>query len=212
MSSSHPTRAGVVALARAWLGTPYHHQASALGAGADCIGLVRGVYRSLYGSEAMPVPAYSRDWAEATGEETLLSVARLQLTEIEPRNARAGDVLVFRYRPRFVAKHAGILASDPSAPTLIHAIEGAPVEVVKARDALALAPTEEHRAQCVGVLLVRPRGQTPGSAVVEVVVDEAFQGRHLVPVEELDGHGLALSERLVRSAWNGRSPKSIALQ
>jgi cell wall-associated NlpC family hydrolase len=44
------TRARVVALARTWLGTPYHHQASLRGAGADCLGLLRGVYAELYGA------------------------------------------------------------------------------------------------------------------------------------------------------------------
>ncbi|MGH8585287.1 MAG: NlpC/P60 family protein [Gammaproteobacteria bacterium] len=37
------TRADVVAVARTWLGTPYHHQASIKGVGADCIGFVKGV-------------------------------------------------------------------------------------------------------------------------------------------------------------------------
>ena len=39
-------RARVVAEARMWIGTPYVHQASALGAGCDCLGLVRGVWRA----------------------------------------------------------------------------------------------------------------------------------------------------------------------
>ena len=59
------TRSRIVALARAWLGTPYHHQASVRGVGADCVGLVRGIWRELYGSEAEALPAYTRDWAEA---------------------------------------------------------------------------------------------------------------------------------------------------
>ena len=37
--------AAVVAAARRWLGTPYRHQASVRGEGADCLGLVRGVWR-----------------------------------------------------------------------------------------------------------------------------------------------------------------------
>ena len=66
-------RAQITTLARGWLGTPYHHQASLKGVGTDCIGLVRGIYRELYGGEAEAIPAYSRDWAEATGEETLIA-------------------------------------------------------------------------------------------------------------------------------------------
>ena len=37
------TREMVVAEAREWLDTPFHHQASVKGAGCDCIGLVKGV-------------------------------------------------------------------------------------------------------------------------------------------------------------------------
>ena len=70
------TRARVVALARGWIWTPYHHQASCRGVGADCLGLVRGVWRELYGFDAEPTPAYSRDWAEADGTESLLAGAR----------------------------------------------------------------------------------------------------------------------------------------
>jgi hypothetical protein len=42
-------RVGVVAAARGWLGTPYRHQASVRGEGADCLGLVRGVWREVVG-------------------------------------------------------------------------------------------------------------------------------------------------------------------
>ena len=57
------TRDDVVAVARTWLGTPYHHQASLKGVGTDCLGLVRGVLCELYGDHAEEPPAYSRDWA-----------------------------------------------------------------------------------------------------------------------------------------------------
>ncbi|MEZ0302021.1 MAG: NlpC/P60 family protein [Hyphomicrobiaceae bacterium] len=117
-------RPHIVALARSWLGTPYHHQASVKGAGVDCVGLIRGVWRELYGRDAEAAPAYTRDWAEATGRETLLEAARHHLIEIDPSAAAPGDVLVFRYRGSSVAKHAAILATPD---TMIHAMEGAPV-------------------------------------------------------------------------------------
>ena len=41
----------VVLAARAWIGTPYLHQASVKGAGCDCLGLLRGVWRELRGEE-----------------------------------------------------------------------------------------------------------------------------------------------------------------
>ena len=45
--------AAVVAAARSWLGTPYRHQASLKGAGADCLGVVRGVWRELVGPDGL---------------------------------------------------------------------------------------------------------------------------------------------------------------
>ena len=42
-------RAEILSEARDWLGTPYRHQASLKGAGCDCLGLVRGVWRALEG-------------------------------------------------------------------------------------------------------------------------------------------------------------------
>ncbi len=115
---THP----IVALARRWIGTPYHHQASVCGVGCDCLGLVRGVYRDATGRDPESPPAYSRDWAEARGLETMLDAAARHLTLVPIGHARPGHVLIFRLRADTVAKHAAILATDT---TMIHAIEGA---------------------------------------------------------------------------------------
>ncbi len=117
----------VVRIARQWIGTPYHHQASAKGIGTDCLGLVRGVWRELYGCEAEVPPAYSRDWAEASGIETMLLAASRHLISIRPEQLAAGDVVVFRIKPQMVAKHLGLMTS---AATMIHAMEGVPVSEV----------------------------------------------------------------------------------
>jgi NlpC/P60 family putative phage cell wall peptidase len=118
------TRWQIVAEARAWIGTPYRHQASLKGVGCDCLGLVRGVWRALIGAEPQRPPPYSRDWAEASGAETLAEAARAHLLEIDPAEFSPGDVLLFRYRAHYPAKHAAILA----APALmVHAHDGAAV-------------------------------------------------------------------------------------
>lgn len=103
--------------ARRWIGTPYRHQASRQGAGCDCLGLVRGVWRALYGADPGPTPAYSPDWSEPTGAERLLAAADATLARrIGP--LQPGDVLLFRMRRSGPAKHLGVL-SDAGA--LIHA-------------------------------------------------------------------------------------------
>ncbi|RME16877.1 MAG: peptidase [Alphaproteobacteria bacterium] len=116
--------ARVVAAARGWIGTPYVHQASARGAGTDCLGLVRGVWRELYGAEPAPVPAYTPDWGETGGRELLLEGVGALLDPVEPARAAPGDVLVFRMRAGAAAKHLGILAETGAGASFIHAYSG----------------------------------------------------------------------------------------
>lgn len=124
--------ADIVAVARGWLGTPYHHQAALKGVGCDCLGLVRGIYTELYGYTPEQPPPYSPDWAEASGRETMIEAARRHFLEIAPSDAKAGDVLVFRMRVGAVAKHCGIMSGGNALAghTFIHAIEGATVSEV----------------------------------------------------------------------------------
>ncbi|HEU0220829.1 MAG TPA: NlpC/P60 family protein [Paracoccaceae bacterium] len=114
----------VVAIARSWIGTPYRHQASCRGVGADCLGLVRGVWREIYGAEPEALPAYTPDWSEASGDEPLIGGARRHLMEVVPGDMRPGDVILFRMQRRAVAKHLGILAAMQDAFTIIHAYSG----------------------------------------------------------------------------------------
>ena len=119
------TRDQIVDAAREWLGTPYRHQASLQGAGADCLGLVRGVWRELLGDEPAALPAYTPDWAERMGDEQLLDAARRHLHEIAIGGAGRGDVLLFRMGPGCPAKHCAIVsAADPEACRIIHAYWG----------------------------------------------------------------------------------------
>jgi NlpC/P60 family putative phage cell wall peptidase len=111
----------IVALARAWIGTPYEHQASCRGAGTDCLGLLRGLWRELLGPEPEAVPAYTPDWSEPGRSEDLLAAAGRHLVPVTGE-ARPGDVLVLRMRDGGVAKHVGILARSPRGDaTLVHA-------------------------------------------------------------------------------------------
>ncbi len=114
-----------VAAARRWLGTPYRHQASVRGEGADCLGLVRGVWREGVGSEPEVPPPYQPDWAEVGGEETLLAAARRWLVERPVAEMRPGDVLLFRMAEGAPVKHCAILSAvDGPEPKMIHAYWG----------------------------------------------------------------------------------------
>ncbi|WP_199262160.1 NlpC/P60 family protein [Paracoccus binzhouensis] len=113
--------AAVVAAARGWIGTPYVHQGSVRGAGTDCLGLVRGIWRELYGAEPEAMPAYTPDWGEVGGVELLLGGAR-RFLEPAP-DERPGDVLVFRMRAGAVAKHMGIMAECGERASFVHAYD-----------------------------------------------------------------------------------------
>jgi NlpC/P60 family putative phage cell wall peptidase len=115
----------VVHLAEQWIGTPYRHQGAVLGVGCDCIGLIRGVWRTLYGAEPEVVPPYAADWAERGGDDRLLAAGlRLFGSPVSVAEMRPGDVLLFRWRPDCAAKHAGIFCG---ADRFIHAYEQAAV-------------------------------------------------------------------------------------
>lgn len=118
-------RLAVVAEARRWIGTPYRHQASLRGAGADCLGLVRGIWRATVGPEPEAPPPYSADWSEASGEERLLAAAMRHLVPIPLADAGPGDVLLFRMCPSAPAKHLAVLVSGGvEGGRIIHAYSG----------------------------------------------------------------------------------------
>lgn len=113
-----------VAEARRWIGTPYVHGASVKGAGTDCLGLVRGVWRALFNDEPEAVPPYSPDWGEPAGEEVLMRAALRHLVPKDIDAAAPGDVLLFRMRDRSIAKHLGIQGRCGSDSTFVHAYSG----------------------------------------------------------------------------------------
>ncbi|NQW13216.1 MAG: peptidase [Rhodobacter sp.] len=113
--------AEAVAIARDWIGTPYLHQASVKGAGADCLGLLRGVWRGLYGAEPELVPAYSPDWSEPSRDEALWRAAERHLLSKAIGDAVSSDVLLFRMAAGSVAKHLGIAGRVGPDASFIHA-------------------------------------------------------------------------------------------
>lgn len=120
-------RTAIIAEARTWIGTPYHHQASMKGAGCDCLGLVRGVWRGVYGTEPEVPPAYSRDWAEAHRQETLADAAGRHMRPVPTPDIQPGDVMLFALNERAPAKHCAIL-TEPER--MVHSYESHPVAEV----------------------------------------------------------------------------------
>ncbi|WP_299408971.1 peptidase [uncultured Roseobacter sp.] len=116
-----PMQEQIVTEARDWIGTPYVHQSAVKGAGTDCLGLLRGIWRTLHGSEPEEIPAYSMDWSEPQGEERLWTAALRHLQPKPLEDEAAGDVLLFRMRDSAVAKHLGVAGRLGDHASFIHA-------------------------------------------------------------------------------------------
>ena len=112
-------RSEIVWLARGWLGTPYRHQAATRGAGCDCLGLVRGVWRELFGDEPMAVPNYRADWRDVRHADSLQRAAETLL--VRAGSVQAGQVVLFRLGRTSAPRHCGILVAEDR---FVHAQEG----------------------------------------------------------------------------------------
>lgn len=120
-------RAEIVTAARGWIGTPYLHQASLKGAGADCLGLLRGIWREFLGTEPEQPGAYSPAWAELGDGDPLVEAAMRHLVARDDGLILPGSILLFRWRDHVPAKHCGIATG---ADRIIHAHDGASVAEV----------------------------------------------------------------------------------
>jgi NlpC/P60 family putative phage cell wall peptidase len=109
----------VVRAAQLFLGTPYRHQASVAGAGCDCLGLLRGVWRVLYGAEPEAMPPYRAGIRDPLNAGALRQAAE-RLLLADTNELAAGQVLLFRLHRAVEPKHCGIMVT---ADRFIHAQE-----------------------------------------------------------------------------------------
>lgn len=97
-------RAQVVATARSWLGTPFHHQARQRGVGVDCVGLVIGVARELaLVASDFDVTGYAR----VPDGVSFMLLAATYMTPIARTAMQAGDVVALSFDQD--AQHFGVL-------------------------------------------------------------------------------------------------------
>ena len=132
--------------AERWLGTPYRHGASARGISCDCLGLVRGVWRALYGREPEAPGTYAPDWAEVSTGDPMLEAAARHMTRRMSSVPMPGDLIVFRWRSGLAAKHLGIMAHDNR---FIHAYQGHSV--------MASALVPQWRKRIAGIFIFPER-------------------------------------------------------
>ena len=110
------TRAEVVAEARSWELTPYHHRARLKGIGVDCAQLPIAVYAAC-GLFPPFDPAYPADWMLHRGEELFLTAVLERGREIGRDELGPGDLALWRYGRCF--SHAGIVIEPP---VVLHAV------------------------------------------------------------------------------------------
>ncbi|MEE9272469.1 MAG: NlpC/P60 family protein [Robiginitomaculum sp.] len=115
------SRVDILEEAQSWIGTPYQHQASAKGAGCDCLGLVRGIWRKFYGEEPIALPSYTPDWAEKRKQEALKTAADACLVPMDISAVQMGDIYLFRMISGVPAKHMAIAAEEGM---IVHAYWG----------------------------------------------------------------------------------------
>lgn len=136
--SDETKRTRVVAIARQWIGTPYHRRGRVRGAGADCAMMPlevfsdAGIIRHVFDEE---VPEYSADWMLHKDEELYLDMVRALAEEAGgcevdgplTRRPLPGDFLLFRFGRTY--SHGVIVVEWPEC---IHAHVGAGVLYVNA--------------------------------------------------------------------------------
>jgi len=108
-------RARIVAAAREWIGTPYHHHARVKHAGADCAMFPLAVYQAcgVLPRDYQP-PEYSVQWHLHRSEELYLKEIEKFVSEIDGPPQPA-DFVVFRFGRTY--SHGAIVVAWP---TIIH--------------------------------------------------------------------------------------------
>jgi NlpC/P60 family putative phage cell wall peptidase len=111
----------IVAQARTWLGTPFHHQARLKGKGCDCLGLIVGVVEEL-GLEdrnGMRLAAYDEvTYSKEPDGAYLIQKLTGLLEEVPIAEARAGDLALFKVREN--PQHLAILSDYEGGLGMIH--------------------------------------------------------------------------------------------
>lgn len=104
-------RAAVVAVAKSWVGTAYHHMGRIKGVGVDCGTLIEQVYMEAGVKLKFDIPPYSTQWHLHTADpvyERLLGINGYHLVE----TPGLGDIALFKV----ARQHAhGAIVTDVSA-------------------------------------------------------------------------------------------------
>lgn len=118
MPDEEAERARVCAIARTWIGTPFHDHARVKGAGADCATLLLCVFEEAGMIPPTDVGHYSPQWFYHQDEERYLGWVRRFGGEIALAQARPADIALYKLGRCFCH---GALIVEPGWPEIIHA-------------------------------------------------------------------------------------------
>jgi cell wall-associated NlpC family hydrolase len=113
-------RAAIVAEARSWLHTPYHHHGRIKGAGVDCAMLLAEVFEAVQLVPHVDAGVYPHDWHLHRSEERFLGWLE-RCGARETGTPDVGDVALFRYGRAY--SHGAILTRR-SDMAMVHAYIG----------------------------------------------------------------------------------------
>ena len=125
-------RRAVIAEARTWIGTDFHHRAAVKATwdaegnrltpgGVDCATLLAQVYEAAGIIAPVPIPSYPPDWFQHREGERYLATVMERGREIAEAEALPGDVVVFKFGHSF--SH-GAIVMPPGWPAIVHAFFG----------------------------------------------------------------------------------------
>lgn len=116
-------RDDVVAEARSWIGTPYHHRGAIKNVGTDCGMILIKIFSNVGVIDEFDPGEYPHDWMMHRNEERYLQTVERYAHKIE-RKPLPGDIALFKYG-RCIS-HGGIVTQWPY---MVHAYKSAGIVV-----------------------------------------------------------------------------------
>jgi cell wall-associated NlpC family hydrolase len=114
-------RAAVIAAARSWIGTPYHHAADIKGAGVDCAMILVRIFCDLGLVEPFDPRPYTQDWFLHRDEQRYVGFLLARAHAVDPSTGskpQPGDIVLFKLGRCFA--HGGVI-TKPEPLIIVHA-------------------------------------------------------------------------------------------
>jgi cell wall-associated NlpC family hydrolase len=110
-------RQAVLAAARTWKGTPYHHQSNIKAVGVDCLYFIAEAYREAGIVSQIDIPTYAFQWNLNHNTETYLNGLLQHAREVE--TPQPADIALWKIGRTY--SHGAIVIQWPN---IIHAVIG----------------------------------------------------------------------------------------